>query len=84
MPTKRELLEKLIRTIKEGDRPCPFFLYCNNYPYKPDHESLGNACCWGGTGNRELFRKDCIREASKHFWKEEREMVKRVGNGASL
>jgi hypothetical protein len=73
---KRKLLQLLLETVKETDRPCPFVLYCANYNYKPDHEPLGNACCWGGTGNRELFREKCIRQAAKYFWQEERRFAK--------
>jgi hypothetical protein len=74
---KRKLLAILLETVKETDRPCPFVLYCGNYPY-PNHEPLGNPCCWGGTGNRELFREKCIRQAAKYFWREERRFAEKV------
>jgi hypothetical protein len=74
---KKRLLQKILENMKEYERICPFFLYCWRFPYGTvSKEPLDNACCWGGTGDREKFRSICIKQASEYFWLEERKSAK--------
>lgn len=70
----KKRMQIILSNLRPSNRPCPFLLYCDK-AYDVNGEVRLNAYCWGGTGDRELFRRRCIRKAAKKFWKEEREMV---------